>query len=220
MQVAAQEPDVAQPIAMCFDDRGRLWVVEAHSYPKREPEGQGKDRVLIFEDTDQNGSLDRRTVFIDRLNLVSGIEIGFGGVWIGAAPYLLFIPDKNGNDVPDGLEPGAPQDNEPNGDVPNGAVVLLDGWHYEDTHETLNAFIWGPDGWLYGCHGVFTHSVVGKPGTPKKIAPASTPASGAITRSATSSKSSRKAPATPGASTLMNMARPSAPPASFPTCIT
>jgi len=168
VQVAAAEPDIAQPVAMCIDDRGRLWVVEAHSYPKREEEGQGKDRVLIFEDTDLDGTLDKRTVFIEKLNLVSGIEVGFGGVWIGAAPYLMFIPDKNGNDVPDGLEPGAAQDAEPNGDVPNGAVVLLDGWHYEDTHETLNSFTWGPDGWLYGCHGVFTHSVVGKPGTPDK----------------------------------------------------
>jgi putative membrane-bound dehydrogenase-like protein len=61
----------------------------------------------------------------------------------------LFIPDKNHDDVPD----GPPQ-------------VLLDGWGFQDTHETLNAFIWGPDGWLYGCHGVFTHSRVGKPGTP------------------------------------------------------
>ncbi|HVJ86163.1 MAG TPA: PVC-type heme-binding CxxCH protein [Caulifigura sp.] len=168
VQVAAAEPDIAQPIAMCIDDRGRLWVVEAHSYPKREKEGEGKDRILIFEDTDLDGTLDKRTVFIEKLNLVSGIEVGFGGVWVGAAPYLMFIPDKNGNDVPDGLEPGVPQDSEPNGDVPNGAVVLLDGWHYEDTHETLNAFIWGPDGWLYGCHGVFTYSVVGKPGTPDK----------------------------------------------------
>jgi putative membrane-bound dehydrogenase-like protein len=168
VQVAASEPDIAQPVAMCIDDRGRLWVVEAHSYPKREKEGEGKDRVLIFEDTDLDGTLDKRTVFIEKLNLVSGIEVGFGGVWVGAAPYLLFIPDKNANDVPDGLEPGAAQDSEPNGDVPNGAVVLLDGWHYEDTHETLNAFTWGPDGWLYGCHGVFTHSVVGKPGTADK----------------------------------------------------
>ena len=84
------------------------------------------------------------------LNLVSGLEVGFGGVFVGAAPYLLFIPDRNGDDVPD----GKPE-------------VLLDGWAYEDTHETLNTFIWGPDGWLYGCHGVFTHSNVGKPGTPK-----------------------------------------------------
>lgn len=150
VQVGAAEPDVNQPIAMAIDDRGRVWVAEAYEYPVRAPEGKGRDRILIFEDTDLNGSLDKRTVFAEKLNLVSGIEVGFGGVWVGAAPYLMFIPDKNGDDVPD----GDPQ-------------ILLDGWGQEDTHETLNSFIWGPDGWLYGCHGVFTHSNVGKPGTPK-----------------------------------------------------
>ncbi len=181
VQVASSEPDIQQPIAMAVDDRGRLWVAEAHTYPQRAEPGEGKDRILIFEDTDLDGTLDNRKVFVEGLNLVSGLEVGFGGVWVGAAPYLMFIPDRNGNDVPDGLEqePGArsqesgktPGDqpstinHQPNPDIPPGARVLLDGWHYEDTHETLNAFIWGPDGWLYGCHGVFTRSRVGKPGT-------------------------------------------------------
>jgi putative membrane-bound dehydrogenase-like protein len=150
VKVAAAEPDVKQPIAIALDDRGRLWVAEAYTYPIRAPEGQGKDRILIFEDTDGDGKFDKRTVFMEGLNLVSGLEVGFGGVFVGAAPYLLFIPDRNGDDIPD----GKPE-------------VLLDGWAYEDTHETLNTFTWGPDGWLYGCHGVFTHSHVGKPGTPK-----------------------------------------------------
>lgn len=145
----AGEPDVQQPIAMALDDRGRLWVAEAYSYPIRVPEDQARDRILIFEDVDGDGKFDSRKVFADKLNLVSGLAVGFGGVWVGAAPNFLFIPDKNGDDRPD----GPPE-------------VLLDGWGYHDTHETLNAFIWGPDGWLYGCHGVFTHSRVGKPGTP------------------------------------------------------
>jgi putative membrane-bound dehydrogenase-like protein len=149
--LAAGEPDVMQPIAMAIDDRGRIWIAEAYTYPIRAPEGKGKDRILIFEDADGDGRLEKRKVFLENLNLVSGLEVGFGGVWIGAAPLLLFVPDRNGDDVPDG---------EPE--------VLLDGWGFQDTHETLNAFIWGPDGWLYGCHGVFTHSQVGKPGTPKE----------------------------------------------------
>ena len=149
VKVFAAEPDVKQPIAMALDDRGRVWVAEAYAYPSRAAEGKGRDRILIFEDTDGDGQFDKRTVFAEGLNLVSGLEVGFGGVWVGAAPYLLFIPDRNGDDVPD----GPPE-------------VLLDGWGYEDTHETLNTFTWGPDGWLYGCHGVFTHSNVGKPGTP------------------------------------------------------
>ena len=145
----ADEPDVVQPIAMTLDDRGRLWVAEAYSYPQRQPDDKARDRILIFEDENGDGKFDTRKVFAEKLNLVSGLEVGFGGAWIGAAPQLLFIPDANGDDVPD----GPPQ-------------VLLDGWGYQDTHETLNAFNWGPDGWLYGCHGVFTHSKVGKPGDP------------------------------------------------------
>jgi len=143
----AGEPDAVQPIAMAIDDRGRLWVAEAYSYPRRVPANEARDRILIFEDTDGDGRFDNRKIFADRLNLVSGLEIGFGGAWVGAAPHLLFIPDRDGDDRPD----GPPQ-------------VLLDGWGIHDTHETLNSFVWGPDGWLYGCHGVFTHSRVGKPG--------------------------------------------------------
>lgn len=148
-ELIAAEPELHQPIAMAFDDRGRIWVVEAFSYPNKQPEGQGKDRIRIFEDKDGDGVFETRKTFIEKLNLVSGLEVGFGGVWVGAAPHLLFIPDKNRDDVPDGP-----------------AQVLLDGWGWQDTHETLNSFTWGPDGWLYGCHGVFTHSLVGKPGTP------------------------------------------------------
>jgi putative membrane-bound dehydrogenase-like protein len=163
VQLFAGEPDVHQPIAMCLDDRGRVWVAEAYCYPRRRPgkgptldlapgtgkaEGDRGDRILIFEDTDRDGRFDKCTVFMEGLNLVSGLEVGFGGVWIGAAPYLLFVPVKEGEDKP----AGPPQ-------------ILLEGWAYEDTHETLNTFTWGPDGWLYGCHGVFTHSRVGKPGT-------------------------------------------------------
>jgi putative membrane-bound dehydrogenase-like protein len=144
----AGEPDVQQSIAFAIDDRGRLWVAEAYTYPNRAKEGEGRDRIVVFEDTDGDGKFNRRTVFMEKLNLVSGIELGFGGVWVGAAPYLMFIP------IADGDEPkpaGPPQ-------------ILLDGWGWQDTHETLNTFKWGPDGWLYGCHGVFTHSKVGKPG--------------------------------------------------------
>lgn len=153
IDLIAAEPDLTQPIAMTFDARGRIWVVEGHTYPVRD-EGnynEGKDRILIFEDSDADGSFETRKVFAENINLASGIEIGFGGVYVGAAPYLLFYPDKDKNDEPDG---------EPE--------ILLDGWGFQDTHETLNAFTWGPDGWLYGCHGVFTHSLVGKPGTGKE----------------------------------------------------
>ncbi|MCP1381964.1 PVC-type heme-binding CxxCH protein [Runella salmonicolor] len=147
--LAAAEPDVVRPISFTIDSRSRLWVVEGHTYPTPAPEGQGKDRILILEDTNGDGTLDSRKVFMEGLNLVSGIEVGMGGVWLGAAPYLLYIPIDAKNDKP----AGPPQ-------------KLLDGWGTQDTHETLNSLRWGPDGWLYGTHGVFTHSNVGKPGAP------------------------------------------------------
>ena len=149
-----------QPIAFCIDDRGRLWVAEAYAYPRRLPfagpvlpEDQKKngDRILIFEDTDGDGKFDKRTVFMEGLNLVSGLEVGFGGVWVGAAPYLMFIPTTTKTTS----RPGRRRSCSTAGTL-------------SDTHETLNTFTWGPDGWLYGCHGVFTHSRVGKPGTPDK----------------------------------------------------
>ena len=146
----AGEPDVKQPIAFAIDDRGRLWVAEAYTYPIRAKGNKGKDRILVFEDTHGDGKFDKRTVFMEGLNLVSGLQVGFGGVWVGAAPYLMFIP------IQDGDEPkpaGKPQ-------------ILLDGFTYKDTHETLNTFTWGPDGWLYGCQGWYFDSMVGRPGAP------------------------------------------------------
>ncbi len=159
LRVFAAEPNIINPIAFTLDDRGRVWAVEGMTYPNRAKDAPGtvpgmggKDRVIVFEDTDGDGRHDKRTVFMEGLNLVSGIEVGHGGVWLGAAPYLLFVPVKNW-DAP--KADGPPQ-------------VLLDGWGYQDTHETLNTFHWGPDGWLYGCHGVFTNSKVGKPGAADK----------------------------------------------------
>lgn len=150
IQLAASEPDVVRPISFTLDAKGRLWVVEGHTYPIPAAEGKGKDRILIFEDTDGDGSLDKRKVFMENLNLVSGIELGMGGVWLCAAPYLLFIPTDFEQDIPTGE-----------------VQIVLDGWGTQDTHEVLNNLRWGPDGWLYGVHGVFTHSKVGKPGTPE-----------------------------------------------------
>lgn len=148
----AGEPDIVQPIAMTFDTRGRLWVVECLSYPKWNHEGKGNDRVVILEDADGNGTFDKKTVFFDKGVNLSGIEVGFGGVWLASSPNLLFIPDKDGDDKPDG--PGE---------------VLLDGWNIKDTkHNVYNSLAWGPDGWLYGCNGIQAKAKVGKPGAADK----------------------------------------------------
>lgn len=146
----AGEPDVVQPIAFTIDDRGRLWVVECHSYPNWIPPGkEGRDRILIFEDVDGDGRFDARKVFQDRLANVSGIALGFGGAWILAIPNLLFIPDRDGDDAPD----GPPE-------------VLLDGWDMKARHNVFSKPMWGPDGWLYACNGINATSRVAKPGTP------------------------------------------------------
>src|SRR5947199_3801964 len=149
-ELVASEPDIRQPVAFAFDERGRIWVAEAFSCPTRRPAGQGLDKIVILEDRDGDGRFETRKVFAEGLNLVSGLEIGHGGVWVGAAPELLFIPDRNRDDVPD-----AP------------AEVLLDGFGSQDTHECLNSFLWGPDGWLYGNQGVLNCPRRGKAGAPE-----------------------------------------------------
>jgi putative membrane-bound dehydrogenase-like protein len=144
----AGEPDVVQPIAFTFDDRGRLWVAECFSYPKWITDGSpGKDRILIFED-DGTGHFKNKKVFAETLTNVSGFEIGFGGVWVCSTPNLLFIPMNPGEDKPAGP-----------------AQVILDGWAFAQ-HNVFNRLTWGPDGWLYGCNGILQTSHVGKPGTP------------------------------------------------------
>ena len=142
------EPDLGEAIAFCFDFRGRLWTLENYNYQTRKAHSVDKrNRIQIFEDVDGDGVFDKKKTFTDNLTFSSGFAVGMGGVYIGMPPELIFIPDANGDDIPD----GPPE-------------VLLDGWGIQDRHETLNSFIWGPDGWLYGCHGVFTQSRVGRPG--------------------------------------------------------
>ena len=131
----AGEPDIKQPIGFCIDDRGRLWVAEANNYPDKK--AGKKDRIIILEDTDGDGTHDKRIVFCDKLEYVSGIEVGFGGAWVMSIPNFYFIPDKDYDGVPDG---------EP--------IVLLDGFGtHANAHNIANGFAWGPDGWLYATHG-------------------------------------------------------------------
>ncbi|MBI1346365.1 c-type cytochrome [bacterium] len=159
VSLVAAEPLVRQPVAIEFDERGRLWVIQYLQYPN--PEGlkrvqvdrfsrtkydrvpeppplgpRGADRITILEDTDGNGEIDRGHDFVSGLNLATGLAFGHGGVYVLQVPYLLFYPDRNRDDIPD-----------------SDPEVLLTGFGMEDAHSVANSLTWGPDGWLYGCQG-------------------------------------------------------------------
>lgn len=153
--VFAAEPDVQNPIACAWDPRGRLWVAENYTYAERTVKWENKlrDRVLIFEDSDGDGKHDKRTVFTDEVQHLTSVEVGLGGVWLMCPPQVLFIPDRNRDDVPDGP-----------------AEVVLDGFTVpaENYHNFANGLRWGPDGWLYGRCGASSPGLIGAPGTPNE----------------------------------------------------
>jgi putative membrane-bound dehydrogenase-like protein len=154
LEVFASEPDVRQPIGITFDEKGRLWVAECYTFAEnpRRWDLELNDRVTILEDTDGDGKSDKRTIFWDQGKRLTSVAVGHGGVWVTCAPQLLFIPDADGDLVPDG---------EP--------VVMLDGFDAETIgHNIVNGLKWGPDGWLYGRHGITSTSHIGTPGTPEK----------------------------------------------------
>jgi putative membrane-bound dehydrogenase-like protein len=159
VRLVASEPMIRQPVAIEFDDRGRPWVIQYLQYPNpaglsrvtvdrysrttydRVPEPpprgpKGSDRITILEDTDGDGRADRSKDFLTGLNLASGLAFGRGGVFVLQAPYLLFYPDRDRDDVPD-----------------SQPEVLLTGFGMEDAHSVANSLTWGPDGWLYGLQG-------------------------------------------------------------------
>lgn len=145
----ASEPMITQPMAFCWDDRGRMWIAENRDYESRVSgfSGSGDSRILILEDTDQDGIADKKTVFLENIPFPSAIAVGFDGLFLGAPPNLLFIPDKDQDDRADEAD----------------IQVLLTGWGIRDRHETINSLHWGPDGWLYGLEGFATPSVIRKP---------------------------------------------------------
>ncbi|PYL01708.1 MAG: hypothetical protein DME19_00710 [Verrucomicrobia bacterium] len=152
VSVFAAEPDVRQPIAMAFDTRGRLWVAENYTYAEAKVNFATNlnDRILVFEDADGDGRFDKRTVFWDQAKILTSVLPADGGVFAMCPPQLLFIPDRNGDDVPDG---------EPE--------VLLDGFTTTtgNRHTFANGLKWGPDGWLWGRVGISSQARIGRPGT-------------------------------------------------------
>ena len=176
VDLVAQEPAVAQPVFLNFDERGRMWVVQYLQYPdpagltamsrdsvwrmvydqKKPPppydtpekaKFRGKDRITIFEDIKGDGSFTKQKMFLDGLNITTAVCRGRGGVWVLSPPHLLFYPDANNDDVPDGPP-----------------VVKIEGFNLEDTHSVANSLRWGPDGWLYGAIGSTVTADIIRPG--------------------------------------------------------
>ncbi|MEY4940928.1 MAG: hypothetical protein RIQ93_2663, partial [Verrucomicrobiota bacterium] len=164
------EPVVEQPVFLNFDERGRMWVVQYRQYP--EPAGlravshddfwravydktppppphhfRGRDKITIHESSRHDGVYDRHKTFVDGLSIVTAVERGRGGVWVLNPPYLLFYPDANNDDIPDG-----------------DPVVHLAGFGLEDTHSVTNSLRWGPDGWLYAAQGSTVSAHISRPG--------------------------------------------------------
>jgi putative membrane-bound dehydrogenase-like protein len=151
--VFAAEPDVQNPIAMAWDARGRLWIAENYTYAERTLKFDLKlrDRVVIFEDRKGDGRFSSRKIFAEDYQRLTSIEVGRGGVWLMCPPQLLFVPDRDGDGVPDGP-----------------AEAVLDGFTVpaENYHNFANGLRFGPDGWLYGRCGASSPGELGAPGTP------------------------------------------------------
>lgn len=149
--VFAAEPDVQNPIAMTWDHRGRMWVAENYTYAEQQKrfDLDLRDRIIILEDKDHDGQAETRTVFADNLQMLTSVETTPDGVYAMCPPQLLFIPDKNHDDIPD---------SEPQ--------VILDGFTVAQSnyHNFANGLRWGPDGWLYGRCGGSCPGLVGQPG--------------------------------------------------------
>ncbi|MEL6108747.1 MAG: PVC-type heme-binding CxxCH protein [Planctomycetota bacterium] len=150
--VFAAEPDVQNPIAMSWDSRGRLWVAENYTYAERSQKFDLSlhDRIVVFDNT-AGDHFKTRVVFADNLQMLTGIEVGHGGVWAICPPKLLFIPDRDGDLVPD-----------------SDAQIVLDGFEVatQNYHNFANGLRFGPDGWLYGRCGGSCPGRLGLPGTP------------------------------------------------------
>ncbi len=173
VRVVASEPMIRQPVSISFDSQGRMWVLQYLQYPnyaglkpvkqdqylrtiwdkipEPPPHGpKGLDRITICSDPDENGVFRKSTDFVTGLNIASGFCLGHGGVYVVQPPYLLFYPDKNEDDVPDG-----------------DPEVLLTGFGMNDTHSLANSLQWGPDGWLYGAAGSTSTCEIKNPNHPK-----------------------------------------------------
>lgn len=158
IELFASEQDfpIGNATSFTFDAKGRLWVATLESFPQVLPGSLPNDKLVILEDTDQDGKADEYTIFADGLYEPLGFELGDGGVYLSQPPNLIFLQDTSGDGRADLRRP------------------LLYGFGTEDVHHTISAFTWGPDGALYMHDGTFLHDQVETPYGPERGAYATT----------------------------------------------
>ncbi len=137
LKLFASEPDIKNPLAMSWDEKGRLWIIEAVDYPNNftETKGAKNDRIKICEDTDGDGKADKFTVFADNLNIATSLTFANGGIIVAQAPHFLFLKDTNGDDVADVRD------------------TLMTGWNKWDTHAGPSNLQYGFDNKIWGVTG-------------------------------------------------------------------
>ena len=145
--VASEEefPELANPVSLNFDNKGRLWVTTMQSYPHWQPKTEMNDKVIILEDNNGDGKADKCTVFAEGLHQPTGFEIGHGGAYVAQQPDVLFLKDTDGDDKAD------------------VRIRKLVGFDSADSHHGISAFEWGPGGALYFNEGTFKYSQVESP---------------------------------------------------------
>jgi mono/diheme cytochrome c family protein/glucose/arabinose dehydrogenase len=139
-------PNLANPMQMSFDDKGRLWVATMPTYPHYRPgDAMPDDKLIIYEDTNGDGKADKETIFADKLHLPIGFEFAPEGVYLSEEPNLVLLRDTNGDDKADSKE------------------IILGGFDTHDTHHAISAYTADPSGAFIMCEGIFLHSQVETP---------------------------------------------------------
>jgi hypothetical protein len=139
-------PNLANPMQLSFDDKGRLWVAVMPTYPHYRPgDAMPDDKLLIYEDTNADGKADKETVFADKLHLPIGFELAPEGVYLSQEPNMMLLRDTDGDDKADARE------------------IILGGFDSHDTHHAISAYTADPSGAFMMCEGVFLHTNVETP---------------------------------------------------------